>query len=60
LNEEGNFRAVKGIPREIFIKQFSALLLKKSSRKVRQIFATHMEETHKNKVTNIEYYVVLK
>jgi hypothetical protein len=34
--------------------------LKKSYRKGCQIFASHMEETPKHKVSNIKYYAVLK
>jgi hypothetical protein len=34
--------------------------LKKCYRKGCQIFASHMEETPKDKVLNIEYYAILK
>jgi hypothetical protein len=60
LDEEGNLRKVKGIPRAVTIREISALQLKKCYRKGCQIFAAHMEETPKDKVLNIEDYAVLK
>jgi hypothetical protein len=60
LDEEGNLRTVQGIPRAVTVREISALQLKKSYRKGCQIFAAHMEETPKDKVSNIEYYAVLK
>jgi hypothetical protein len=60
LDEKGNLRIVPRIPRAVTIKEISALHLKKSYRKGCQIFATHMEETPKYKVSNIEDYAVLK
>jgi hypothetical protein len=60
LYEERNLRKVNGIPREINAKQISAMQLKKSYRKGCQIFVAHMEETTKDKVSNIEDYAFLK
>jgi hypothetical protein len=60
LDEEGNLRIVQGIPRAVTIREISALQLKKFYRKGCQIFTTHMEETPKDKVSNIEDYAVLK
>jgi hypothetical protein len=60
LDEEGNLRTMQGIPRAVTIREISALQLKKCYRKGCQIFAAHMEETPKYKVSNIEYYAVLK
>jgi hypothetical protein len=60
LDEEANLRTVKGIPRAVTIREISALQLKKCYRKGCQIFASHMEERPKDKVSNIEYYAVLK
>jgi hypothetical protein len=60
LDEEGNLRTVQGIPREVTLIEISTLHLKKSYRKGCQIFVAHMEETPKDKVPNIEEYVVLK
>jgi hypothetical protein len=51
---------VQGIPRAVTVREISALQLKKCYRKGCQIFAAHMEETPKDKVSNIEYYAVLK
>jgi hypothetical protein len=53
LDEEENLRRVQGIPRAVTIREISALELKKSYRKGCQIFAAHMEETPKDKVSNI-------
>jgi hypothetical protein len=60
LDEEGSLRKVQGIPRVVTIREISALQLKKCYRKGCQIFATHMEETPKDKVPNLEDHVVLK
>jgi hypothetical protein len=60
LYEEGNQRKVQGIPRVVTIREISALQLKKCYRRGCQIFAAHMEETPKDKVKNLEDYVVLK
>jgi hypothetical protein len=60
LDEEGNLKRVHGIPGEVTIKEISALQLKKCYKKGCQIFATHMEETPKDKLLNLEYYEVLK
>jgi hypothetical protein len=51
---------VQGILRAVTIREISALQLKKCYRKGCQIFAAHMEETPKVKVSNIEDYAVLK
>jgi hypothetical protein len=60
LDEEGNLRIVQGIPRALTIREISALLLKKCYRKGCQIFASHMEETPKERVSNIEDCAILK
>jgi hypothetical protein len=60
LDEEGNLRTIHGIPRAVSVREISILQMKKSYRKGCQIFAANMEETPKDKVSNIEYYVVLK
>jgi hypothetical protein len=58
--EEGNPRKVHGIPREVIVREISATQLKKCYRKGCQIFASHMDEAPKDKVSNIEDHVVLK
>jgi hypothetical protein len=60
LDEEGNLRTIQGIHRAITIKEISALQLNKCYRKGCQIFVAHMEETPKDKVSNVEDYAVLK
>ena len=60
LDEEGNLRTVQGIPRVVTIREVSTLQLKKRFRKGCQIFAAHMEEAPKDKVSNFEDHVVLK
>jgi hypothetical protein len=51
---------VQGILRVVTVRKISALQLKKCYRRGCQIFAAHMEETSKDKVPNLENYVVLK
>jgi hypothetical protein len=53
-------RTIQGIPEVVTIREVLALQLKKIFRKGFQLFATHMEEASKDKVPNIEYYIVLK
>jgi hypothetical protein len=60
LDEEGSLRKVQGIPKAVTIREISALQLKKCYRKGCQIFATHMEETPKYKVENLEDYVFIE
>jgi hypothetical protein len=60
LDEEGNLRIVQRIPRAVTIREISALQPKKCYRKGCQIFASHMKEAPKYRVSNIEYYPVLK
>jgi hypothetical protein len=60
LDEEGKLRKVQVIPKEVTITKISALQLKKCYKKGCQIFATHMEETPKDKVPNLEDYAVLE
>jgi hypothetical protein len=60
LDKEGNLRKVQGIPVAVISIEISAMQLKNFYRKGCPIFASHMEETPKNKVSNIEYYVVLR
>jgi hypothetical protein len=59
FDEEGKLRKVRGIPREVVIREISALQLKKCYRKGCQIIASHLVETPRDKVTNLEDYAVL-
>jgi hypothetical protein len=60
LDEEGNPRKVQEIPRAVAITEISALQLNKCYRKGCQLFSSHMEKAPKDKVSNIEYHVVIK
>jgi hypothetical protein len=60
LDEEGNKKKVQGIPRAIAIREISAMQLKKCYRKGCQLFAAHVEEAPKDKVSSIGDHVVLK
>jgi hypothetical protein len=60
LDEEGNLRTIKGIPRVVTVREISALQLKKRYRKGFQIFSVQLEETPKDKVPIIEDCIVLK
>jgi hypothetical protein len=51
---------VQGIPRAVTVREISPTQLKKCYRKGCQIFATHMEEAPKDKVSNLEDHAVLK
>jgi hypothetical protein len=60
LDEGGNQKTVQEIPRVVFVREISAMQLKKCLRKGCPLFATHVEETPKEKVSNIKYHAVLK
>jgi hypothetical protein len=60
LDEEGNRKTVQGIPRVVSIREISAMQLKKCYKKGCQLFATHVEETPKDKVSCIGDHAVLK
>jgi hypothetical protein len=51
---------VQGIPRVVVVRKISAMQLKKCYRKGYQLFAAHMEEAPKDKVSSIEDHAVLK
>jgi hypothetical protein len=44
LDEEGNLKTIRGIPKVVTIREFSTLQLNKIFSKGCQVFATHMEE----------------
>jgi hypothetical protein len=60
LDEDGNQKIVQGIPRVVAIIEISAMQLKKCYRKGCQLFATHVKETTKDKVSCIGDHAVLK
>jgi hypothetical protein len=47
IDEDGNSRTIRGIPKEIFVRQISTLQLKKCFRKGCQLYATHILEFNK-------------
>jgi hypothetical protein len=60
LDDEGKQEKIQGIPRAVAVREISNMKLKKSFRKGCQVFASHMEETSKDKVVSIEYHPVLR
>jgi hypothetical protein len=60
LDEEGNHRAVQGIPRVVTICEISTMQLNERYRKGCQIFAAHMDEEPKDKVSKLEDHALLK
>jgi hypothetical protein len=60
LYEEGNQRVIQGIPRVVTVREISTMQLKKFYRKGCQLFAAHVGETPKDKVSSIEDHEVLK
>ena len=60
LDEEGNLRVVKGIPKVISIRQSLAMQLKKFSRKGCRVYATHVLEATKNETPRLEDFHVLQ
>jgi hypothetical protein len=60
LDEEGNPRKFQGIPREVVVREISAMQLKKCYRKGCQIFVAHMEEAPKDNVSNLKDHAILK
>jgi hypothetical protein len=60
LDEEDNLRKLQGIPRVVNIREVPALQLNKSYRKGCQFFFMQMEETPKDKLSNIENCAVLR
>jgi hypothetical protein len=51
---------VQGIPRAVTVREISAMQLKKFYRKGYHLFVVQMEESPKDKLSNIEDHVVLK
>jgi hypothetical protein len=60
LDEEGNRKTIQRIPRAVVVREISAMQLKKFYRKGCQLFAAHVGETPKDKVSSIEDHEVLK
>jgi hypothetical protein len=60
LDEKGNLRKVKGNPRTMIIREIYEMQLRKCYRKNCQIFASHMEESCKDKVPKLEDHAILE
>ena len=60
LDEEGNSRIVKGIPKVISVRQVSAMQLKKFYRKGHILHATHVLEATENETPRLEEFHVLQ
>ena len=60
LDEEGNLRIVKGIPKVISGRKYSAMQLKKFYGKSCRVYATHVLEATKNEDPKLEDLHVLQ
>ena len=60
LDEEGNLRVVRGIPKVISIRHISAMHLKKFYRKGCRVYATHVLEEVENETPSLEDFHVLQ
>ena len=60
LDEEGNSRIVKGIPKVISVRQVSAMQLKKICRKGCQLYAAHIFEATEDETPRLEDFHVLQ
>ena len=59
MDEEGNPRVVRGIPKVIFVRQILAMQLKKFCRKGFQLYATHIVEAAENETHRLEDFQVI-
>ena len=60
MDEEGNPRAVRGIPKVMSIRQMLEMQLKKLCRKGCRVYATHVVEETKNETIRLEDYQVFQ
>ena len=60
LDEEGNSRVVKGIPKVISVRKISAMQLKNLCRKGFQLYASHVLEGVENETPRLEDFHVLQ
>ena len=60
MDEEGNPRVVRGIPKVISISEILAMQLKNFCRKGCQLYATHILETSGDETLRLEDYQVLQ
>ena len=59
MDEEGNQRVVRGIPKMIYVRRISAIQLKKFCRKGCREYAAHVLEAAKNETLRLEDFHVL-
>ena len=60
MDEEGNPIVVRGIPQVIYVRQISAMQLKKCCRKGCKLYATHVLEAIENETPGLEDSHVLR
>ena len=60
MDEEGNPKVVKGIPKVISVRQVSTMQLKKFCRKGFQLYASHIVEEIENETPRLEDFHVLQ
>ena len=60
MDEEGNPRVVRGIPKVISIRKVSAMQLKKFCRKGFQLYAAYILEETRDETSRLEDYQVLQ
>ena len=60
MDEEGNPRVVRGIPKVISVRQISTMQLKKFCRKGFQLYADHIVEATENETPRLEKFQVLQ
>ena len=60
LDEEGNSRIVKGIPKVISVRKISAMQLKKLCMKGCQLYETHILEATEDETPRLEDFHVLQ
>ena len=59
MDEEGNPRVVRGIPKMFYVRQISAIQLKKFCRKGCRVYAAHVLEATENETPRLEDFHVL-
>ena len=60
MDEEGNPRVVRGIPKVVSVRNISAMQLKKFCRKGCQLYAAHALEETENETPRMEDFHVLQ
>ena len=60
MDEEGNPRFVRAIPKVILVRHISTMQLKKCYRKGCRVYATHVLEAMENETIRLEDYPILQ